>query len=187
LELVVLCPTQVVGRGDYRITPSTKVLLDMLNGSGATIDGGTNLVSAAEVGLAHVLAAEQAPAGERLLLGGENITLRQLGSMIEQISGQAVKHLSLPRWSFLAMAAVMELGARLSGKPPTLTRAAVHDLHGKFAWYDCSKAERLLDWHAQPAYETVAETVTWLLQIDALDPKAAAAIRSHRAADQRAA
>lgn len=162
LEMCTILPTVVLGPGDHRITPSTKVVLDMLRGEGATVDGGANVVDVRDVAEAHVLAAECGVAGQRYIVGGENIATRELGTIVERLAGVKVKHLTFPRWVFSTAAAMMELGAAITGKPPGLTRAVVHDLLGRYAWYDATKTHAHLGLEPRGAEEVLRATVEWL-------------------------
>jgi dihydroflavonol-4-reductase len=176
LPIVTLCPTLVLGARDFRVTPSTRMLLDLANGSGPTVDGGANVVGAADVARAHVLAAERGRPGERYLVGGENLTLVRLGELVAACTGRAPKHVAAPRWVFHGLAAFAELGASISGKPPSLTRAAVRDVIGKYAWFDVSKAREELGFEAAPAAEVVRETIAWLAEQGRLTPAVAAEV-----------
>ncbi len=161
LELCTILPTLVLGPHDHRVTPSSKLVLDMLRGEGATVEGGGNVVDVRDVAEAHVRAFERGVAGERYIVGGENLTNRELGALVERVAGVKVKHLTLPRWLFSTVAGAMELGAAISGKPPTLTRAAVHDLFGRFAWYDTTKTRSQLGLEPRDAEAVIRATAEW--------------------------
>jgi dihydroflavonol-4-reductase len=161
IDVVTVCPTMVLGGGDYRLTPSQRVLLDLVNGTGVTVEGGTNVVSVEDVALGHVLAAEQGRPGARYLVGGDNISIVELGGLVEAVTGVRPKHLDLPKWAFKGMAAMMEIGANLSKKAPPMTRAAVDDVLGKYAWYDLSRSQAQLGLEPTPALLVVAEAIEW--------------------------
>jgi len=172
LDLVTVCPTMVLGGNDYRLTPSQRVILDLVRGTGATVGGGTNIVSVEDVALGHVLAAEIGKPGARYLLGGDNISIVELGGLVEAITGVRPRHLDLPKWAFKGIAAFMEIGASLSRKPPHLTRAAVDDVLGKYAWYDLSRSQAQLGLESSPALHVVAEAIEWFGKMGWIDPKA---------------
>lgn len=162
LAMCTILPTMVLGPHDHRITPSTKVILDMLKGDGATVDGGGNLVDVRDVAEAHVRAAERGVPGERYIVGGENVATREIGALVERVAGVKVKHLTFPRWLFSTVAGVMELGAAITGKPPALTRAVVRDLLGRYAWYDLSKTRAHLGLEPRDAEAVIRATAEWL-------------------------
>jgi dihydroflavonol-4-reductase len=174
IDLVTVCPTMVLGAGDYRLTPSQRVLLDLVNGKGVTVDGGTNVVSAADVAVGHVLAAERGRPFERYILGGDNLSIVEIGGLLEALTGVRPKHLRLPRWAFKGIAAVMELGAGIRHRAPAMTRAAVDDVLGKYAWYDLTRARAELGFEAAPAMLVIAEAIQWYGQMGWLVPGVAA-------------
>lgn len=178
LDLITICPTLVLGSHDYRITPSMQPLLDLANGRGATIDGGANVVSVRDVALAHVRALDHGAGGERFLVGGENLTLRELGMLVGAITGRMPRHLRLPRWAFGVVAALIEVAAAITRKPPTLTRAAVHDVVGKYAWFDCTKARATFGIEPTPAATVVRETLRWFLERNLLRAPVSSATRA---------
>lgn len=173
VEVVVLCPALVLGAHDYRITPSMRPILDIANGKGPTVEGGAAIITARNVARAHVAAMRRGESGERYVLGGDNCTLVEIGRLVSAYTGTQPKHLTLPRWAFVSIAAMMELGASLSGKPPAMTRAAVRDVLGKYAWYDCSKARAALGFVPESAEHVIGETIRWFLQRGWLSPKIA--------------
>lgn len=161
LWMVSMLPTMVLGPHDHRVTPSSKVVLDMLRGSGATVDGGMNVVDVRDVAEAHVRAAERGQRGQRYIVGSDNLTNRELGLLVERISGRKVKHIGAPRWVLSGIAGCMELGAAITGRPPSLTRAAVRDLVGHYAWYDLSKTKAHLELTPRGAEDVVRATAEW--------------------------
>ncbi|MBI4956328.1 MAG: NAD-dependent epimerase/dehydratase family protein [Myxococcales bacterium] len=179
VPVVVTCPTLVLGSFDYRVTPSMRPVLDMANGRGPTTEGGTSIVSARDVARAHLLAAERGRPGERYIIGGENLTLKQIGALVATWTGRTPKHVALPRWAFLTVAALQEAGAALTGRAPALTRAAVRDVIGQYAWYDVTKAERELGFAATPPAEVIDETMRWFLDAGWLAPAVAERVQSH--------
>lgn len=182
VEVVVLCPTLVLGPLDYRVTPSMRPVLDMANGTGPTLEGGANVVGVRDVARAQLLAAERGRPGERYLVGGDNLTLRRIGELVAASTGRTPKHVTAPRWVFLAMSAMAELGAAVTGRPPQLTRAAVRDVVGTWAWFDCTKAKDELGFEAEPADRVVREALEWFLEQGWLAPAVAEAVRGATAA-----
>ena len=85
IELVVLCPAMVIGPLDYRITPSTELILKMANFQLPylmTYSGGTNLVDVRDVAFVHAKAVDaENVAGERFIIGSENVTSQQIGKL----------------------------------------------------------------------------------------------------------
>ncbi len=158
VDLVRVLPAIVLGPGDYRVTPSSKLFVDMLAGRGATADGGGNVIDVRDAAKAMIAAAERGRAGGRYILGGENVNARDLGVIAERLTGRAVPHISLPRWAMTGIAAGMELASSLTGRAPSLTRAAVRDVFGRYLWYDVTRARTELGLTTRPLEATLTDT-----------------------------
>src|SRR4029077_353528 len=77
--VVIVNPTAPVGDHDFKPTPTGKMIVDFLRGNmPAFLDTGLNVVSAGDVAAGHLAACERGKAGERYILGGDNLTLRQI-------------------------------------------------------------------------------------------------------------
>lgn len=157
VDLVRVLPTLVLGPGDYRVTPSSRVLVDLLRGDGVTVDGGANVIDVRDLACGMVAAADRGRPGARYILGGENASIRELGAIVSRYSGKPIRHVALPRWAMTALAGAMELGAAVRGKTPPLTRALVHDVYGRYAWYDVARARNELGLTTRPLAETIRD------------------------------
>lgn len=157
VDVVTVLPTLVLGPGDHRVTPSSRMFVDMLTGSGATVDGGANVIDVRDVAWGMVSAAERGRRGERYILGGENVLVRDLGDAATRLSGRPVPHLDLPRWAFSGIAMGMELASSITGRAPSMTRAAVRDVLGRYAWYDTTRARTELGLVPRPLHETLTD------------------------------
>ncbi len=179
LPTVVLLPTLVLGPHDHRLTPSMRPVLEIANGKQPTAPGGLNLVSVHDVARAHVLALHRGEPGERYLIAGENVTLRQLGALVAAYTERVPQHLEVPKWLVRLVAGVMEAGATVTGRPAGLTRALVDDVFGKYAWVDGSKARAAFNLTMRSATDVVEETLRWFLTAGRLDAKVALRVASH--------
>src|ERR1700685_2534922 len=96
LPVVIAMPTTPVGPGDWKPTPTGKIILDFLNGKmPGYVDTGLNFVPVEDCAHGHLLAAERGRVGERYILGGRNLTLKQMLDILSSISGRPA-----PRWKF---------------------------------------------------------------------------------------
>ncbi len=94
LPVVIVNPTTPVGPGDWKPTPTGKIIVDFLNGRmPGYVDTGLNFVPVEDCAAGHLLAAERGRAGERYILGGRNLTLKQMLDMLAAVSGRPA-----PRW-----------------------------------------------------------------------------------------
>lgn len=171
VELVTVLPTLVLGPGDRRITPSSRLLVDLLRGAGVTFDGGANVIDVRDLAPAMVEAARRGRPGARYILGGENLLVRDLGAMVTRITGRPVRHVSLPAWGMSTVAALMELAAAIRGEAPVLTRDLARDVLGKYAWYDVTRARAELGLRTRATLDTIRDAARYLQDAELLPPR----------------
>jgi len=172
VNLVTILPTAVIGRLDYRKTPTMAPFVDMLAGKGP-IPFAMNIVDVRDVARAHVLAAERGSRSARYLVGGENIDIPALASIVEKLTGKRPAQGLPPMWLLRVVASFAELGARWSGKPPFITRAILEDGAGRSPVFDCSRARKELGLMPRSAEEAVRDTLDWARQMEWLRATAA--------------
>jgi len=178
LELVAVLPTAVLGRFDYRVTPTTAPVLDAVQGRGP-VPFAMNLVDVRDVARAHVLAAERGKPGERYLAGGQNVTTAELAEIIWQLTGIRPKQGLPPYPLLLAVATVAELIARRTGKPPIISPDVAREAHGRHAVFDCSKIQRELGLGPRSAEQVVSEVIRWGLFLGRIREPLATTLRGH--------
>lgn len=114
IPVVLVLPTAPVGPEDWKPTPTGKMIVDFMRGRiFATLGGGLNVVAVEDVARAHVLALQSGHAGERYLVGGENISLDQLWEYLAQICGRAAPTARIPIQLAFALGWVDEFRCRL--------------------------------------------------------------------------
>ena len=162
LDLVVACPTVVVGGPDWRLVPSNAVLVRyLLDPTRTTFPGGGNVVAVADAARGHVLLAERGRPGERYLLGGEDFSWRTLHSLVSELAGIDGPHLTGSSSGAWLAAAVAEAVARLTGRPTLASRDEARTI-GRWYWYSSDKAGEL-GYTARSARATVAGALAWLM------------------------
>lgn len=160
LDVVVVLPTSVLGPHDYRKTPTTAPFVDALKGKGP-VPFAMNLVDVRDVALGHRLAAEKGTRGERYLLGGENVDVPTLATMVEKQTGKKPAQGLPPSWVLRVVATVAEGVSMISGKPPMITRALLDDVAGGVPLFKIDKARRELGYEPRGAAEVIDATATW--------------------------
>lgn len=183
VDMVVVCPGWVLGPYDYRVTPSSRYVQQLLNGKGMTGKGGFSLINVKDVARGHLLAAEKGTKGERYILTGESLLGRELGEMIGDICGKRPPHIALPRWLSLFSVSLMEWGARLIGREPAVTRAEAVLGVDRYQVYDTSKAFEELGLRADAARAVLEEAASWLAFLGALKEPVAKRILERYPAD----
>ena len=97
VPVVLVLPTAPIGPGDWKPTPTGKMVIDFMRGRiFATLGGGLNVVAVEDVANAHVLALQHGRPRERYLVGGEDMSLSQLWKCLASICGRAAPTLRIP-------------------------------------------------------------------------------------------
>jgi dihydroflavonol-4-reductase len=161
-DVVVVNPTTPVGERDIKPTPSGRIILDFLKRKfPAYVDTGLNLVDATECARGHVAAFDRGRSGERYILGGENLSLKQILDQLGELTGLPSPTIRLPYFFALATGVVDELvTGRLLGREPRATIDAVR-MGKKKMWVSSGKAERELGWKVVPVRKALGRAVEW--------------------------
>ncbi|HUC62189.1 MAG TPA: hopanoid-associated sugar epimerase [Alphaproteobacteria bacterium] len=161
LDAVIVNPSAPVGPRDLRPTPTGKMILDAARGKmPAYVDTGLNVVHVDDVAEGHLLAFRRGRAGERYILGGENLALRAILAEVAALVGRRPPSLRLPHGLVLPIAYMAEAVARLTGAEPAVTVDGAK-LARKHMYFSSAKAERELGYRARPAQSAIADAVAW--------------------------
>ncbi len=152
LHLVVVNPTTPVGDQDLKPTPTGRIVVDFLKRKfPAYVETGLNLVDVRECARGHVTALEKGKSGERYILGGENLTLKQILDKLAKITGLPSPMLKLPYiFAYAAGIADEIVTGRLRGREPRATIDTVR-----------MKAERDLGWKIVPVESALRRAAEW--------------------------
>ncbi len=161
-HVVTLNPTTPIGTGDIKPTPTGRIIVDFLNHRfPAYMDTGLNLVDVGEVARAHVTALECGRPGERYILGGENLTLKQLLDKMSAITGVPSPKHKVPVPVAMLFAFFDEaITGRLRGREPRATVEAVR-MGRKKMFASSAKAERELGFRILPVYAALRAAIAW--------------------------
>jgi dihydroflavonol-4-reductase len=140
-------------------------------------EGGTNVVDVDDCAEGHVLAMDRGAVGERYILGGENLTYRQILELLAEITGLPGPGFDTPRALAMALGCVLQTKARLFGGEPLITYRLARDLIGSFTWVTSHRAEQLLGYHHRSARRTLMRSVRYYLEHGFVTPAAARRIR----------
>jgi dihydroflavonol-4-reductase len=162
MDVVVVNPSTPVGEQDIKPTPTGRIVVDFLKRKfPAYVDTGLNLVDVRACALGHVAALERGKSGERYILGGENLTLKQILDMLAAITGLPSPKVRLPYFVALASGVVdTAFTGWLLRKEPRVTLDAVR-MGRKKMFVSSAKAERELGWKAGPVDEALRRAVEW--------------------------
>jgi dihydroflavonol-4-reductase len=161
VPVVIVNPTTPVGAGDWKPTPTGRIIVDFLNGKmPAYVDTGLNIADVEDVAAGHLLAAERGRIGERYILGGRNMTLKQVLDELSAITGRPAPRLRLPHVVALAAGYVDEWFSRLVDREPRIPVEGVRmSRHRMFVESD--KAERELGYRSGPVKIALERAVRW--------------------------
>jgi dihydroflavonol-4-reductase len=163
LDVVVVNPTTPVGPGDARPTPTGAMVAGVASGRiRAYTATAINVVDVRDVAAGHVLAYEHGRRGERYLLGGEDVSLRDAFAMIARHAGRTPPRVGVPWRVALGAAWAADRGLRLVGREPKLLNLDETRLARLPMTFSCAKAQRELGYTFRPADEALAGAVAWL-------------------------
>jgi dihydroflavonol-4-reductase len=161
-DVVVVNPTTPIGERDIKPTPTGRIVVDFLKRKfPAYVETGLNLVDATECARGHIQALEKGRSGERYILGGENLTLKQILDQLAAITGLPSPSVKLPYFFALATGVVDEMvTGRLLGREPRATIDAVR-MGRKMMFVSSAKAERELGWRTVSVEGALRRSVDW--------------------------
>ncbi len=152
-----------VGPGDLGISPPTRLIRDFCLGKlPARMDCTLNLIDVRDVAEGLIKTMERGRPGQRYLLGGENLTLIGLLSMLSDLTGVAVPRWSVPYPIGLAVAYLSEFWAdHVSGMTPRATVTGIR-LTRRTMHFDATRSLTELDVTPRPVSQSLADAVEWL-------------------------
>ena len=162
MDVVVVNPTTPVGERDIKPTPTGRIVVDFLKRKfPAYVDTGLNLVDVTECARGHVSALEKGKSGERYILGGENLTLKQILDKLAVITGLPSPKIRVPYVVALATGVVDQVvTGYIRKREPRATIDAVR-MGRKKMFVSSSKAERDLGWQTASVDNGLRRAVEW--------------------------
>ncbi len=162
IDVVIVNPTTPVGDRDIKPTPTGRIVVDFLKKKfPAYVDTGLNLVDVTECARGHIAALEKGRCGERYILGGENLTLKQILDKLAAITGLPSPSVRVPYVLALATGVVDEIvTGRIRGREPRATIDAVR-MGRKKMFVSSAKAELELGWKVVPVENALRRAADW--------------------------
>jgi dihydroflavonol-4-reductase len=162
MHVVTVNPTTPVGEQDVKPTPTGRIVVDFMKRKfPAYVETGLNLVDVQECARGHVAALEKGRPGERYILGGENLTLKQILDTLGGITGLPSPTIKLPYFFAFATGVIDEaITGRLLKREPRATVDTVR-MGKKKMFASSSKAERELGWKIVPVEAALRRAVEW--------------------------
>jgi dihydroflavonol-4-reductase len=165
LDAVMVNPAIVIGAGDHYMISGSMIVEFARGHVPATPPGGACMVDVDAVVQGHLAAAERGRTGERYILGGENLTHRQVAEIIANVVGRKPPALRLPRWVIGPTASAVDLANRVSSRPPLISGEQLR-MSGLSIYFDSSKAIRELGYPMLPLRGAVEKAYRWYHEHD---------------------
>ena len=160
MDIVVVNPTVPVGIGDRNMTPPAAMFALFLSGrTPFYLDCVLNLVDVRDLADGILRAGDRGRAGDRYILGGENVALGDLLPTLERLSGRPMPKRRVPAALALATGTVSSwIADNVTRTEPTVTREGVQ-LALRSAPFDSAKARRELGYAPRPIEQALTEVV----------------------------
>lgn len=163
LPVVIVNPSFPVGPRDIKPTPTGQTILDFINHRlPAYVDTGMNVVDVEDVAQGHLLAAEKGKIGERYILGGKNMSMREFLGILEKITGIPAPRMRLPYAPLLALSYVNATWCRMTKSTPRMTPDTIR-MSRHYMYYDPSKAIDELGMPQTPPEVALKKAVDWFI------------------------
>ncbi len=165
LPAVIVNPTTPIGPRDIKPTPTGRILLDAARGKiPAFVDTGLNFAHVDDIAEGHLLAFERGRIGERYILGGENVLLRNLLATVADAAGRRAPRIRLPRIPIFPLAYGAQAFAHITGKEPLLTVDGLR-MSRYHMFFTSEKAQRELGYRSRAYQEGVIDALAWFRKV----------------------
>lgn len=161
LPVIIVNPSTPIGPGDIKPTPTGRIIYDAINGRiPAYVDTGLNIVHVDDVAIGILLAMEKGKIGERYILGGENLSLKNLLTRIAEQIGRKPPRVNLPHTLVIPIAYIMEAISSISGSEPQVTIDAVRMSKHRM-YFSSDKARKELGYAPRSVDIAIKDAIDW--------------------------
>ncbi len=162
MDVVVVCPTGVIGPYDYRGSEMGEMLRAWSLPSAAhlMIDGAYDFVDVRDVARGHILAMRKGRSGEVYILSGERIEVPEIHRLVQKSMGLRSALIKIPYWLAKAASVFTPLYYRITRTTPKFTPYSLETLRSN-SWVSSRKAREDLGFKARTLAESIADTVRW--------------------------
>jgi dihydroflavonol-4-reductase len=161
LPAVIVNPSTPIGPRDVKPTPTGRIIVEAARGRmPAFVDTGLNLVHVDDVAQGHLAALDRGKIGERYILGGQNVQLSEMLTVIANLIGRRPPRVRLPRSAIVPLALAAETIARFTGREPFVTMDALRMSRYRM-FFTAAKAERDLGFTARPFTDALTDAIRW--------------------------
>jgi dihydroflavonol-4-reductase len=161
LPAVIVSPSTPIGPRDIKPTPTGRIIVEAASGRvPAFVDTGLNLVHVDDVAEGHLMAFSRGATGASYVLGGENVSLKEMLVVIAGIVGRSPPRFKLPRAPLYPLAHAAEFFARWNGKEPFLTVDSLK-MSAHHMFFSSEKAQRELGYATRPYASALEDAIAW--------------------------
>ncbi|MDE5094225.1 MAG: NAD-dependent epimerase/dehydratase family protein [Trichodesmium sp. St11_bin5] len=160
-DVVIVNPTAPVGAWDIKPTPTGDIIVRFLRRQMPVyVDTGLNIIDVRDVAWGHLLALERGKSGDRYILGNQNLTLKELLDLLQEVTGLPAPRQTIPIWLPLTIAWVDEKILAPLGKQPSVPLDGVR-MSQKKMYYDASKAIKKLGLPQSSIRVALENAINW--------------------------
>ncbi len=164
LPVVIVNPSTPIGPRDIKPSPTGRIIVEVARGRmPAVVESGLNIVHVDDVAEGHLLAFHKGQVSERYILGGHDMTLREIAARVAAIAGRRAPRFRVPHALAMPIAFASEAAARLTGRIPFATLDGVR-MARRTMFFSSAKAERDLGYRARPAEDAFRDAVDWFAE-----------------------
>ena len=164
LPVIIVNPSTPIGPRDIKPTPTGRIIVDCLSGRiPVYVDTGLNIAHVDDVARGHLLALEKGEIGERYILGGENLSLKNILELICLFGKRKPPKISIPHNLILPIAKLIEVWAQLTNVEPLTTVDGIR-LAKKHMFFSSAKAKQKLGYDSRPAKQAIEDAINWFIE-----------------------
>jgi dihydroflavonol-4-reductase len=161
LDAVIVCPTGVIGPYDFKGSEMGHLIRTFLRHKlPAGVNGAYDFIDVRDVAAGIILAGQRGVKGEVYILSGEQISIRELFSSLEGISGTRAPGIMVPCWLARFVGIISTPFILRRKKKPLFTAYSIDVLRSNSA-VNSSKARSMLGFSARPIIYSLKDTVAW--------------------------
>jgi dihydroflavonol-4-reductase len=162
LPAVIVNPSTPIGPRDAKPTPTGRIILDAINGRmPAYVNTGLNIAHVDDIATGHILAFQRGAVGERYILGGEDLTLKEILFYVAKASGGRPPRICLPRQLIFPIAYISEFWAWLTNGPAPQATVEGLKMAAYQMYFSSDKARRELNYKSRSAVTAIEDATKW--------------------------
>ena len=162
LPAVIVNPSTPIGPRDIKPTPTGRIILDAINGRmPAYVNTGLNIAHVDDIATGHLLAFQRGAVGERYILGGEDLTLKEILFHVAKAAGRKPPRICVPRQLIFPIAYISEFWAWLTNGPAPQATVEGLKMAAYQMYFSSDRARRELNYKSRPAVAAIEDATKW--------------------------